>query len=89
MGLASVGSDLQHGNCEVEATSAGYAQLFAWVGELNELAFGLEGTGSYKVGTGSSEASRMRRGRSRASRSRKRTFWPFDDLGCRGAPGCT
>jgi transposase len=41
---------VQLASCEVEATSAGYARLLAWAGELGEPAFALEGSGSYGAG---------------------------------------
>src|SRR6266508_205534 len=44
---------VQLASCEVEATSAGYAQLLAWASELGEPAFALEGTGSYGAGLAS------------------------------------
>jgi transposase len=44
---------VQVASCEVEATSAGYAQLLAWASELGEPAFALEGTGSYGAGLAS------------------------------------
>jgi transposase len=41
---------VQLARCQVEATSAGYAQLLAWASELGEPAFALEGAGSYGAG---------------------------------------
>src|SRR5207253_378222 len=41
---------VQVASCELEATSAGYAQLLAWASELGEPAFALEGSGSYGAG---------------------------------------
>lgn len=49
--LDRVGAQLA--SCEVDATSAGYAQLLAWASELGEPAFALEGTGSYGAGLAS------------------------------------